>query len=89
MTVGVSEESQSPCHCQVFAPSDYQTMIISTIGEIARKYLSVLGGSLFWVGDVQLRVSEERRVTCHTLDSCLVEMDESPNHAEVSPVRSV
>lgn len=49
VTVGVSEESQSPCHCQVFAPSDYQTMIISTIGEIARKYLSigwlsVLGG---------------------------------------------
>ncbi|TKC52242.1 hypothetical protein EI555_009440 [Monodon monoceros] len=41
VTVGVSEESQSPCHCQVFAPSDYQTMIISTIGEIARKYLSI------------------------------------------------
>uniref|UniRef100_A0A8C6BAD2 SVOP like n=1 Tax=Monodon monoceros TaxID=40151 RepID=A0A8C6BAD2_MONMO len=43
VTVGVSEESQSPCHCQVFAPSDYQTMIISTIGEIALNPLTILG----------------------------------------------
>ncbi|XP_068405636.1 LOW QUALITY PROTEIN: putative transporter SVOPL [Eschrichtius robustus] len=43
VTVGVSEESQSPCHCQVFAPSDYQTMIISTIGEIALNPLNILG----------------------------------------------
>ncbi|EPY80704.1 SVOP-like protein [Camelus ferus] len=35
-TAGVSEESQSPCRCHMFAPSDYRTMIISTIGEIAR-----------------------------------------------------
>uniref|UniRef100_A0A8C9CVP7 SVOP like n=1 Tax=Phocoena sinus TaxID=42100 RepID=A0A8C9CVP7_PHOSS len=43
VTVGVSEESQSPCHCQVFAPSDYQTMIISTIGEIALNPVTILG----------------------------------------------
>ncbi|XP_074839920.1 putative transporter SVOPL isoform X2 [Carettochelys insculpta] len=30
-----SQESHSPCHCRFFAPSDYQIMIISTIGEIA------------------------------------------------------
>ncbi|EMP23990.1 Putative transporter SVOPL [Chelonia mydas] len=30
-----SEESHSPCHCRLFAPSDYRIMIISTIGEIA------------------------------------------------------
>ena len=48
--MGVLEESQSPCYCHMFAPSDYRTMIISTIGEIARKCLSLLGGSLFWVG---------------------------------------
>ncbi|KAB1275982.1 putative transporter SVOPL [Camelus dromedarius] len=47
-TAGVSEESQSPCRCHMFAPSDYRTMIISTIGEIARKCVSVSGGSLFW-----------------------------------------
>ena len=57
VTVGVLEESQSPCYCHMFAPSDYRTMIISTIGEIARKCLSLLGGSLFWVGDRQLRAS--------------------------------
>lgn len=85
MTVGVLEESQSPCYCHMFAPSDYRTMIISTIGEIARKCLSLLGGSLFWVGDRQLRASQ-RIVACHTLGSCLVGLDESPNHADVSPV---
>lgn len=43
VTEGVSEESQSPCHCHMFAPSDYQTMIISTIGEIALNPLNILG----------------------------------------------
>ncbi|XP_070370477.1 putative transporter SVOPL isoform X3 [Equus asinus] len=36
VTLGDTEGSQSPCHCHMFAPSDYRTMIISTIGEIAR-----------------------------------------------------
>lgn len=31
-----SEESRSPCHCRLFSPDAYQTMIISTVGEIAR-----------------------------------------------------
>lgn len=31
-----SEESHSPCHCHLFGPAAYQTMIISTVGEIAR-----------------------------------------------------
>ncbi|KAF7487360.1 Hypothetical predicted protein [Marmota monax] len=35
VTGGNSQESHSPCHCHLFAPSDYRTMIISTIGEIA------------------------------------------------------
>ncbi|XP_023394949.1 putative transporter SVOPL isoform X1 [Loxodonta africana] len=43
MTVGDSEESQSPCYCHLFAPSDYRTMIISTIGEIALNPLNILG----------------------------------------------
>ncbi|KAL8222076.1 UNVERIFIED_CONTAM: hypothetical protein K2H54_074891, partial [Gekko kuhli] len=30
-----TEEIRSPCLCHLFAPSDYQVMIISTIGEIA------------------------------------------------------
>ncbi|TRZ12391.1 hypothetical protein HGM15179_014718 [Zosterops borbonicus] len=30
-----SEGSHSPCHCHLFGPAAYQTMIISTIGEIA------------------------------------------------------
>nr|XP_010945969.2 putative transporter SVOPL [Camelus bactrianus] len=42
-TAGVSEESQSPCRCHMFAPSDYRTMIISTIGEIALNPLNILG----------------------------------------------
>lgn len=29
------EESHSPCHCHLFGPAAYQTMIISTVGEIA------------------------------------------------------
>ncbi|XP_043397475.1 putative transporter SVOPL isoform X3 [Chelonia mydas] len=38
-----SEESHSPCHCRLFAPSDYRIMIISTIGEIALNPLNILG----------------------------------------------
>lgn len=34
--LGDSEETRSPCYCHMFAPSDYRTMIISTVGEIAR-----------------------------------------------------
>nr|XP_045016855.1 putative transporter SVOPL isoform X2 [Jaculus jaculus] len=41
-TVGDSE-SHSPCHCHLFAPSDYRTMIISTAGEIALNPLNILG----------------------------------------------
>ncbi|XP_078198242.1 putative transporter SVOPL isoform X4 [Callithrix jacchus] len=43
VTQGDSEESQSPCHCHMFAPSDYRTMIISTVGEIALNPLNILG----------------------------------------------
>ncbi|XP_025939719.1 putative transporter SVOPL isoform X2 [Apteryx rowi] len=39
----VSEESRSPCHCRLFGPSAYQTMIISTVGEIALNPLNILG----------------------------------------------
>ncbi|NXA37902.1 SVOP protein, partial [Eudromia elegans] len=38
-----SEESRSPCHCRLFGPSAYQTMIISTAGEIALNPLNILG----------------------------------------------
>ncbi|XP_016017392.2 putative transporter SVOPL isoform X1 [Rousettus aegyptiacus] len=41
--VEASEESQSPCHCHLFAASDYRTMIISTVGEIALNPLNILG----------------------------------------------
>ncbi|EPQ13160.1 Putative transporter SVOPL [Myotis brandtii] len=43
VSMGVSEESQSPCYCHMFAPSDYRTMIISTVGEIALNPLNILG----------------------------------------------
>ncbi|OWK06847.1 SVOPL, partial [Cervus elaphus hippelaphus] len=43
VTVGALEESQSPCYCHMFAPSDYRTMIISTVGEIALNPLNILG----------------------------------------------
>ncbi|ELW68821.1 Putative transporter SVOPL [Tupaia chinensis] len=46
VTVGGSEESQSPCHCHMFAPSDYKTMIISTLGEIALNPVNILGINL-------------------------------------------
>lgn len=35
-----SEESRSPCHCRLFGPAAYQTMITSTVGEIARNLFS-------------------------------------------------
>ncbi|XP_061438760.1 putative transporter SVOPL isoform X2 [Rhineura floridana] len=38
-----SEEIRSPCVCHLFAPSDYQIMIISTTGEIALNPLNILG----------------------------------------------
>ncbi|XP_013360424.1 PREDICTED: putative transporter SVOPL isoform X3 [Chinchilla lanigera] len=38
-----SEGIQSPCYCHLFAPSDYRTMIISTLGEIALNPLNILG----------------------------------------------
>lgn len=48
VSVGGSEEStersQSPCYCHTFSPSDYRTMIISTVGEVACKCVSVAGG---------------------------------------------
>ncbi|KAM5255763.1 putative transporter SVOPL [Ctenodactylus gundi] len=37
------EESLSPCRCRLFAPADYRTMIISTLGEIALNPLNILG----------------------------------------------
>ncbi|KAF7240596.1 putative transporter SVOPL [Varanus komodoensis] len=38
-----SEEIQSPCLCHLFAPSDYQIMFISTVGETAINPLNILG----------------------------------------------
>ncbi|XP_029455626.1 putative transporter SVOPL [Rhinatrema bivittatum] len=38
-----SEESRSPCRCHLLSPADYQTMIISTVGEIALSPLNILG----------------------------------------------
>ncbi|XP_020656140.3 putative transporter SVOPL [Pogona vitticeps] len=37
------EEPSSPCFCHLFAPSDYQIMFISTVGEIALNPLNILG----------------------------------------------
>ncbi|NWS39976.1 SVOP protein, partial [Probosciger aterrimus] len=37
------EDSHSPCHCRLFGPTAYQTMIISTAGEIALNPLNILG----------------------------------------------
>lgn len=54
VTTGDSEESLSPCYCHLFAPSDYRTMIISTLGEIACKIARP--SSLFQAGFLQLRV---------------------------------
>ncbi|KFW04251.1 Putative transporter SVOPL, partial [Eurypyga helias] len=38
-----SEESRSPCHCRLFGPAAYQTMMISTVGEITLNPLNILG----------------------------------------------
>ncbi|NWH56710.1 SVOP protein, partial [Geococcyx californianus] len=38
-----SEESRSPCYCHLFSPTAYQTMMISTVGEIALNPLNVFG----------------------------------------------
>ncbi|XP_017948082.2 putative transporter SVOPL [Xenopus tropicalis] len=37
------EESKSPCHCNMLSPSDYTTMLISTVGEIALNPFNILG----------------------------------------------
>ena len=78
VTEGVSEESQSPCHCHMFAPSDYQTMIISTIGEIARKCLCVGWLSVSGWGALQKSdLSYTRLLPGGT--------EQSPNYTDVSP----
>ncbi|NWY43220.1 SVOP protein, partial [Sylvia atricapilla] len=41
-----SEGSHSPCHCRLFGPSAYQTMIISTVGEIALNPVNILSINL-------------------------------------------
>uniref|UniRef100_A0A8C5SKJ7 SVOP like n=1 Tax=Laticauda laticaudata TaxID=8630 RepID=A0A8C5SKJ7_LATLA len=41
--LGHTQEFQSPCLCHTFAPSDYQIMFISTVGEIALNPLNILG----------------------------------------------
>ncbi|KFU95802.1 Putative transporter SVOPL, partial [Chaetura pelagica] len=38
-----SEETHSPCHCRFLGPAAYQTMVISTAGEIALNPLNILG----------------------------------------------
>ncbi|KAM6201188.1 putative transporter SVOPL [Rhynchocyon petersi] len=43
VAVGDFEESRSPCYCRMLAPSDYRTIIISTLGEIALNPLNILG----------------------------------------------
>ncbi|CAN2391886.1 transporter SVOPL, partial [Pristimantis euphronides] len=43
--VGV-EEGDGPCYCNMLSPSDYQTMIISTVGEIALNPFNILGINL-------------------------------------------
>ncbi|KAL2309346.1 hypothetical protein Nmel_005540 [Mimus melanotis] len=42
----VSEESHNPCHCHLFGPAAYQTMIISTVGEIALNPVNILSINL-------------------------------------------
>ncbi|XP_069084085.1 putative transporter SVOPL isoform X1 [Pleurodeles waltl] len=36
------EETSGPCRCHMLSPADYQTMIISTLGEIALNPLNIL-----------------------------------------------
>lgn len=45
-TVVVADEIRNPCHCQLFGPSDYKTMIISTVGEITLMPLNIMGINL-------------------------------------------
>ncbi|XP_068129000.1 putative transporter SVOPL isoform X2 [Hyperolius riggenbachi] len=40
------EGSHSPCYCSMLSQSDYRTMIISTVGEIALNPLNILGINL-------------------------------------------
>ncbi|KAG9472268.1 hypothetical protein GDO78_020598, partial [Eleutherodactylus coqui] len=44
--VDVVEGDYSPCYCNMLSPSDYQTMIISTVGEIALNPFNILGINL-------------------------------------------
>ncbi|XP_053321241.1 putative transporter SVOPL [Spea bombifrons] len=39
----VLEESSTPCYCHTLSSSDYQTMLISTVGEIALSPFNILG----------------------------------------------
>ncbi|XP_072006638.1 putative transporter SVOPL isoform X1 [Engystomops pustulosus] len=40
------EKGEGPCHCNMLSTSDYHTMIISTIGEIALNPFNILGINL-------------------------------------------
>ncbi|KAM9311440.1 putative transporter SVOPL [Gastrophryne carolinensis] len=40
------EGSHSPCYCSMLSPSDYNTMIISTLGELALNPFNILGINL-------------------------------------------
>ncbi|KAM8974737.1 putative transporter SVOPL [Pelodytes ibericus] len=42
----VLEEASSPCYCHMLSPSDYRTMIISTVGEIALNPFNIIGINL-------------------------------------------
>ncbi|XP_063785430.1 putative transporter SVOPL isoform X2 [Pseudophryne corroboree] len=46
MEVDVEQDSNGPCFCNMLSPSDYQTMIISTVGEIALNPFNILGINL-------------------------------------------
>ncbi|KAM3925633.1 putative transporter SVOPL [Leptodactylus fuscus] len=43
---GGDEEMNNPCYCHMLSPSDYQTMIISTVGEIALNPFNLLAINL-------------------------------------------
>ncbi|XP_069820125.1 putative transporter SVOPL [Dendropsophus ebraccatus] len=45
--VGV-EKGDGPCYCNMLSPSDYHTLIISTLGEIALNPFNILG--INWIG---------------------------------------
>ncbi|KAG8438734.1 hypothetical protein GDO86_005071, partial [Hymenochirus boettgeri] len=42
----MEEEGQGPCYCNMLSPSDYNTMIISTAGDIALSPFNILGINL-------------------------------------------